>query len=113
MTSEEFTAALKDQGSEGAIRITLQNLQKPPGNLTASTIHQPTNKAATLTLGGGSLASDSSGNGNTASLQGAQWASGMYGDAISLSGSGYLTVNESKQIAQCRLGEWPPHVLDA
>lgn len=31
MSSEEFAKALKEQGSDAAIRITLQNLQKPPG----------------------------------------------------------------------------------
>ncbi len=44
----------------------------------------------TMNEGTGTLAHDSSGNGNDVTLNSATWASGTHGNAASLSGSGYL-----------------------
>jgi hypothetical protein len=49
--------------------------------------------------GGGTIAADSSGNGNTGTIGGATWTiSAKYGSALSFSGSNWVTVNDSASL---------------
>jgi hypothetical protein len=45
--------------------------------------------------GSGTVAGDSSGNGNSGTISGATWVAGKYGDALSFNGGGYVTVPDT------------------
>jgi Concanavalin A-like lectin/glucanases superfamily/Right handed beta helix region len=92
------TGASGGISSSATIALTVSAPAAPTDVLTGLAARWSFSEALS-TNGTPSYASDSSGNANTANLGGAKWATGTYGGAVSLSGSGqYLSVNESPSL---------------